>query len=115
MIAGISADVVADTASFDDGIEVAPAPTLFGSGALPMREVFTDAETSEDTIEYIDVLALEDAELLETRPESQVVRDLWEVSRWDLPVQARLELLARSERAGHDVGYERYAAVLCAA
>ena len=72
---------------------------------------------SDETIEAIrtafadDLPYLVDAESAEI---SDLARSLWSVTRWDLPVEARVELNALASRYSEDVGFLVYAAPILA-
>lgn len=86
-------------------------------------------ELTDEADEAIDAVVAEDAQYIASGlladidagavpaaevPERmrRVARDLWEVSRWELPVDVRWELNLRRTRDGVDAGWQRYAARL---
>lgn len=86
-------------------------------------------ELTDEADEAIDAVVAEDAQYIASGlladidagavpaaevPERmrRVARDLWEVSRWELPVDVRWELNLRQARDGVDAGWQRYAARL---
>ena len=72
---------------------------------------------SDETIEAIRTAFADDLSyLVDAEPTqiSDLARSLWSVTRWDLPVAARVELNALSSRYSEDVGFLVYAAPVLA-
>ena len=104
---------VAPAAAAESSILDAPDAWRYPS-ALPADVLDV---VSDETIEAIrtafadDLPYLVDAESAEI---SDLARSLWSVTRWDLPVEARVELNALASRYSEDVGFLVYAAPVLA-
>ena len=100
---------VAPAAAAESSILDAPDAWRYPS-TLPadVRDVVSD-----ETIEAIRAAFADDLSyLVDAEPTqiSDLARSLWSVTRWDLPVAARVELNALSSRYSEDVGFLVYAA-----
>ena len=104
---------VAPAAAAESSILDAPDAWRYPS-TLPadVRDVVSD-----ETIEAIRAAFADDLSyLVDAEPTqiSDLARSLWSVTRWDLPVAARVELNALSSRYSEDVGFLVYAAPVLA-
>jgi hypothetical protein len=104
---------VAPAAAAESSILDAPDTWRYPS-ALPadVRDVVSD-----ETIEAIRAAFADDLSyLVDAEPTqiSDLARSLWSVTRWDLPVAARVELNALASRYSEDVGFLVYAAPVLA-